>query len=39
MVSEVKTAARFDDRVANYVAYRPGLGFQRETAKSKLSKL
>jgi SAM-dependent methyltransferase len=23
MVSEVKTAARFDDRVANYVAYRP----------------
>lgn len=24
MVSEIKTAARFDDRVANYVAYRPG---------------
>ncbi|MCA1630677.1 MAG: class I SAM-dependent methyltransferase [Acidobacteria bacterium] len=24
MVSEVETAARFNDRVANYVAYRPG---------------
>lgn len=24
MVGEIKTAARFDDRVANYAAYRPG---------------
>ena len=24
MTSEIKTASRFDDRVENYVAYRPG---------------